>query len=198
MVSNNRHKKERQRTHMAFLNAALSLILEKGYNRVTVVDITERADYGRSTFYEHFADKEAVARAILKHHVMSLDAEIAEATGELASPEQEWIAWRMICEDVLTQRQVFRQMDSDVSRRLRQFQKEMLIAGFTIKYETGDSQLLSDVPPAIRARYVVGAALEILDYWMSHPEIGTPIEIANMIFKLLYNIDPPRIASTAK
>ena len=63
-MSTNRYEKERQRTRLAFLNAALALILEKGYDNIAVTDITDRADYGRSTFYEHFEDKEAVARAI--------------------------------------------------------------------------------------------------------------------------------------
>ena len=192
-MSINRHEKERQRTRLAFLNATLSLILEKGYDNITVIDISDRADYGRSTFYEHFADKEDVARAILEHHVITLDAEIAEATQGFESPEQEWIAWLMICEDVQIQRQVFLKMDSDVSRRLRQFQKDLLISGFTMKYEAGQSQLLADVPPAIRARYVVGAALEILDYWMSHPEAGTARDIAGLIFKLIFKLDPPDI-----
>ena len=35
-------------------------LLEQGYDAVTVADIATRADYGRSTFYLYFQDKEAV------------------------------------------------------------------------------------------------------------------------------------------
>ncbi|GGK65290.1 hypothetical protein Sme01_24530 [Sphaerisporangium melleum] len=35
----------------------MALILEKGYDAVTVTDIIARADVGRSTFYAHFTDK---------------------------------------------------------------------------------------------------------------------------------------------
>lgn len=38
----------------------MALILEKGYNAVTVTDIIDRADVGRSTFYAHFTDKQDV------------------------------------------------------------------------------------------------------------------------------------------
>jgi len=46
------------RTRRMLKDALLSLILEKGYDAVTVEDITERADLGRTTFYLHYKDKE--------------------------------------------------------------------------------------------------------------------------------------------
>ncbi len=36
----------------------ISLILEKGYESLTIQDIAERADVGRSTFYMHFSSKD--------------------------------------------------------------------------------------------------------------------------------------------
>ena len=47
-----------RRTRELLRAALLAAILEKGYERVTVQDIIDRADVGRSTFYAHFRDKE--------------------------------------------------------------------------------------------------------------------------------------------
>lgn len=47
-----------RRTKELLRRALLELILEKGYARVTVQEIIDRADVGRSTFYAHFRDKE--------------------------------------------------------------------------------------------------------------------------------------------
>ena len=47
-----------RRTRELLRGALLSLIIEKGYERVTVQDILDRADVGRSTFYAHYRDKE--------------------------------------------------------------------------------------------------------------------------------------------
>jgi AcrR family transcriptional regulator len=47
-----------QRTRRQLLEALFSLVQEKGFDAVTVQDIIDRADVGRSTFYVHFVDKE--------------------------------------------------------------------------------------------------------------------------------------------
>ena len=47
-----------RRTKDLLRGALLSLIREKGYERITVQEIIDRADVGRSTFYTHFRDKE--------------------------------------------------------------------------------------------------------------------------------------------
>jgi len=46
------------RTRRALQDALIQLILEKGYDAVTIEEITDRADLGRTTFYLHFRDKE--------------------------------------------------------------------------------------------------------------------------------------------
>ena len=46
-----------QRTRTLLLDALLDLIAEKGYAAVTVQDIVDRANVGRSTYYAHFLDK---------------------------------------------------------------------------------------------------------------------------------------------
>jgi len=47
-----------RRTQRQLRDALVELILERGWDAVTVRDVCERADVGRSTFYVHFADKE--------------------------------------------------------------------------------------------------------------------------------------------
>ncbi len=46
------------RTRKLMHEALMALIVEKGYESVTVQDILDRADVGRSTFYAHYRDKD--------------------------------------------------------------------------------------------------------------------------------------------
>jgi AcrR family transcriptional regulator len=52
-----------RKTRQALRHALLALVLEKGYESVTVQDIIDRADVGRSTFYAHFTDKQDLLRS---------------------------------------------------------------------------------------------------------------------------------------
>jgi AcrR family transcriptional regulator len=47
-----------RRTREHLRRALIELVLEKGYQKVTVQDILDRADVGRSTFYAHYQSKD--------------------------------------------------------------------------------------------------------------------------------------------
>ncbi len=47
-----------QRTRQLLQDALMALIVEKGYAAITVQDILDRANLGRSTFYAHYRDKD--------------------------------------------------------------------------------------------------------------------------------------------
>lgn len=49
-----------RRSREALYSAFVALVVTKGYGRVSVKEILEEADIGRSTFYEHFASKAAL------------------------------------------------------------------------------------------------------------------------------------------
>lgn len=52
-----------RRTRRLLTEAFVALVLETGYERISVQDILDRADIGRSTFYAHFRDKQALLEA---------------------------------------------------------------------------------------------------------------------------------------
>lgn len=47
-----------QRTRKGLHDALVALMLEKGFDKITVQDVIDRANVGRSTFYLHFKDIE--------------------------------------------------------------------------------------------------------------------------------------------
>jgi AcrR family transcriptional regulator len=54
------------RTRRRLHSALIALILEKGYDMISVQDVTDRADLSRATFYLHFKDKDELLASSLK------------------------------------------------------------------------------------------------------------------------------------
>ena len=193
-MSDIRFQQLKERTYTDFLNAGLQLILDKGYDAVTITEIAQLADYGRSTFYLHFDDKEDLVWALLKNHMTQLDEQILALVAPLESPIREWVAWQAIFAAIDVARPFFVQMEGELSRRLRQWQKDRLIDTFERQLQEGYYSLLIDVPPVIGARFIVGALLEILEYWLYHPEQGNAEVMAGHMFRLVFRQEPPQVA----
>ncbi|GAC1368557.1 MAG: TetR/AcrR family transcriptional regulator [Ktedonobacteraceae bacterium] len=54
-----------RRTQKLLAKALIALTLEKGYESITIRDITERADIGYATFFRHYHDKDALLHDML-------------------------------------------------------------------------------------------------------------------------------------
>jgi AcrR family transcriptional regulator len=70
------------RTRQLLREALVSLILERGYEAVTVQDILDRANLGRSTFYAHFRNKDDLMFSGFEQFAIGLHAHTQGAAGE--------------------------------------------------------------------------------------------------------------------
>jgi AcrR family transcriptional regulator len=55
-----------QKTRKLLQDALTELVAEQGYESVTIQEILDKANVGRSTFYAHFQDKEQLLHSILE------------------------------------------------------------------------------------------------------------------------------------
>ncbi len=68
------------RSRRLLQEALVALILERGYDAVTVQAVLDRADVGRATFYAHFESKEALLLSLFEDLRASLQHELAGIT----------------------------------------------------------------------------------------------------------------------
>ncbi len=71
-MKNERVDRRVQRTRQLLNDALMSLIVEKGYEAITVQNIIDRANLGRSTFYAHYRDKEDLLLSGMEELVHSI------------------------------------------------------------------------------------------------------------------------------
>lgn len=78
-------------TPQRLLDAALELFSQRGYDGTTVNDIAKAVDIRPATMYHHFANKEAVLRALVEPVAEAIDQLIAAAPGVDSTAESRRI-----------------------------------------------------------------------------------------------------------
>ena len=71
-VSKNRRQKRSSGTRRRLKEAALGVFSEKSVDAATVEDITDKADLGKGTLYQHFEDKEEIVVTLVGDAVAHL------------------------------------------------------------------------------------------------------------------------------
>jgi AcrR family transcriptional regulator len=171
------------RTKAAIEEAFVALVLERGYDRVTVEDIAAKADLAKATFYSHYENKEALMSAVFLRVV-------AEGAGRATRREAGWTElrgggiaatyehaeemrdlYRVCLKDLRTrtiyQTTVARHAEQDVVDRLKAVGCE------------------PKVPVPMMARAIAGAHVAILEAWLDGEIPGTAQEVATMQRDLL-------------
>ena len=76
---NGRRQRKAAETRRALFRASLKLFAERGFNNVTVEDITEAADVGKGTFFNYFPTKDHVLGVMAEIQMARIAEAVAQA-----------------------------------------------------------------------------------------------------------------------
>lgn len=161
-----------QRTLDALRAALIALMAEKDWDEISVQDICDRANIGRSTFYTHFTDKGALLLAGFE----LLRAQLRAHRGSDRGVRLGWS--RGLIDHAYEQRDLFRALLGKRSGHLvtRRFRK--MIADL-IKQELPrprDERVHADAV----AHFVAGAFLDVLAWWVDARTALGPDDLEHM------------------
>lgn len=83
-----RRARKRTENREKLMTAARSLFADQGIESTTIQQITDEADLGFGTFYNHFDDKEQLIDEVLTHLVATQGAEINSITEKIEDPAE--------------------------------------------------------------------------------------------------------------
>jgi AcrR family transcriptional regulator len=161
-----------KRTRRQLREALIALMLERGWDAVSVRDICERADVGRSTFYVHFADKENLLLSgfdELHRGMEELRTSARQSFGFLLPLAEHAAENRRLVEALLG-----RQSGQRVHWRFR----DMLRLLIEAELDTLGVPRSALVPGA---HYIAGGTAELLMGWVEHPKGVSAEQISQLL-----------------
>ena len=167
-----------QRTRETLLVALTELLMESGYERITIQNIIDRAGVGRATFYAHFESKDD----LLALSIGQLRAMLRRpGTG----PGRERFAFtRPFFEHLATHRRIYlmtvcHEDEITVERHVRQMLTEFVQAEITTRHVPTPGE-------ALAIQYVVGALWSTIVWWMDHGQALSPAEVNQRFQQLTF------------
>ncbi len=175
-----------RRTRGLLHEALFGLIGEKDYDRISVSEVLQRANVGRSTFYMHFRDKDDLFASAIQETIESMRA-ADPASGNPVGPIMGF------------SRAVFEHIDSNraaggarMGRRGRAILHEHLRAVLArwIRDEMARATQVRARPPRggipteLVAQHVASTLVLVLDWWVDSDCASSPAE-ADALFRAL-------------
>ena len=170
--------------------ALVSLMQEKRYDAITVQEIIDRADVGRSTFYAHYLDKEDLLQSEMARVIGSLDAHMDRGTSSnLIIPSLELLRhlkeYHGLYRALVRGRAIeplTKVMQTNLSRHVQFRLVHLLPPGH-----------VTEVPVPVVAQYVAGALLTLFQWWVDREMPELPEQIDQYFLQL---VRPSVLANT--
>ena len=164
--------------------ALMALILEKGYEVVTIRDITERADVAYVTFFRHYGSKDELLAQCLQDGLRDLQTRIETAARQTRADVVDSAEGRLIFEHVQLNGPLYRVlMPSQGASQVRQ---QTLTAIETIFLSSCKPLSAKEklIPRQIAAHHIAASLLSLIEWWLEH-EMPYPAERMGQMYNQL-------------
>lgn len=157
-----------QRTQQALREALVSLIVERGYEGVTVQDILDRANVGRATFYAHYYDKEDLLLSGFDHLRAELDRQLQDVGTTVSLEQAVMPIGRVLFRHAKVYHHVYKAMVGKRSGSVFLAQLHAYVEAAVQRQLNAQTtaEELAHVPMGIVVQYVTGALLALLTWWL--------------------------------
>lgn len=183
--------RRQQKSRNAILNAFEELLAQRNYDKITVQQIIDKANVGRTTFYAHFETKDALLEEMctnLFHHVFDNHPEV-ESTHDFSLSEG---SFHKIVTHILYH---LKDNGSNISKLLTGESSDIFLRYFTgylnklvVDCLLGEMKRQNFVVPTSFLRnHVSGSFVIMVQWWIKNGMKESPEDLAEYFFAV---IDP--------
>jgi len=183
VVKPQKEDRRSRRTRQLLGDALVELMLEKHFEIITVQDILDRADVGRSTFYAHYTDKESLLLSQIEQVIHEMEAYASDS----GSTHHGLLPSLALFRHVKEQRRLMQAFvwgrGAEILTQDFQGQVSKIIEQ-NMRLVIGDS-IAFTVPISVVAKFVASTFLMLLRWWFDEDMRHTPEEMDEMFQKLV-------------
>ena len=171
------------RTLGSLQEALLELASDRELGDIPVADIVERAGVNRSSFYQHYPDKETLLADALDAAVERAGAELPDLSGPLEGPPAALLSYlRHLDEHAEVYKRVLGEHGSPVvTERLR----ARIEAAVSETIQQSRAHVFAGLPVDVVAAGIAGSVLGVLSAWIARDPRPSPETAGEWVWRIL-------------
>jgi AcrR family transcriptional regulator len=191
-----------RRTRLLLQDALLTLARGRDLDEISVADVAEYATVNRSTFYQHYADKDTLLADALDERAARVGADLAALTAPARGNGRDRTAILDAAPDVLARYTRHVSENADLYRRalgeggslnaITRLRRRITSLALEACRVYGTPEQLGDLPEEVAAAALTGSLLGVLTAWLEIDPLPDPDDAARWAWLALTR-EPPRL-----
>ena len=173
--------RRQQKTRTAIFQAFSSLLAEESYNRITVQKIIDRANVGRTTFYDHFETKDDLLKALCENlfgHIISGAKDCTHTHGLYSnSRAPESIFCHLLRHLQENDNNILGLLSCESSEIFLRYFKDSLNELIQTQFVSQNRKRNKDIPSDFLINHISGSFVEMVLWWIKGRMKQTPTEL---------------------
>lgn len=190
-----RSDRRTNRTRRLLREALFALIMEMGYDAITIEQITDRADLGRTTFYLHYRDKEDLLLESIETIADDLRSQVElyiqnQESNSLVPPNPILLVFEHAAQHAPLYRIILRGgAANSVLSKIREILSEAALEFFQQRFSSlkNPPDLAPRIPAEVMSHAFAASLLGLMTWWLEEGMQYTPEQISLYFRDLFFN-----------
>lgn len=181
--------RRQKKTREAIFTAFTTLLSQKNYNQISVQEIIDEADIGRTTFYAHFETKDYLLKDLCEElfgHI--IDTAMGLPHGHYhysCGSKTDSVFLHLLRHLQENDRNILELLSSQNNEIFLRYFKSNLKKLIVIQYAEKGLLKNSTLPEDYLVNHISASFVETVDWWISHQMKETPEEIADYFLAVI-------------
>ncbi len=173
--------RRQQKTRAAIFTALSTLLAKKGYSKITVQEIIDTANIGRTTFYTHFETKDDLLKALCEElfgHIIDSASDRTHTHGlysDKAAPES--IFCHLLQHLQEDENNILELLSCESSGLFLRYFKDSLNELMQNRFVNQNRKSNTDIPQDFLVNHLSGSFVEMVLWWITGQMKQTPEEL---------------------